>query len=552
MHRFLALVRNVSAQFAMVPVLLGACSACHALSPFRPTDNLYFQPGKTAIEGELIDKLDRLRCYASGSPRAVLVLTGHASGHERNANRVAQLRADAAKQWFLENTSMDASMIGAESKGARQFVANDSTREGQAKNRRVELELVDLDGPPPGSRDCRLLKWQSSFLALEHEAAMVFARSLVRSGWVSPPTLFEFARNQKRNDLFDLLKLPKSGISLNREQREEVARIALAFGKVDYFLTWLKTDRPPRASLELGRYFEMACQSDAESSRQIEIVEELRRRGATLPDSQALRCAAEYRSPEVLESFLQAGSRQLITPEIVVQAGRKPQILRQLLQYGADPLSKTSVGTTLFHTMRLNTVADVQQLLDWGLDINAKDPNVPILYALRYASVDVLEYMRQAGADVREVKSIAYGSRNPNAQIWFLRNGLQTVDAIETMSILIREGDAALPVLEEMKNLGIDLDARNSIGQNMLAIAIRNYSPKIVQFLVDSGVDRQVVEMTYGTSRTAIEVAENLSELMISVCISGTFCPPSDRIDSDRQHRKQQIVQILKTTASSQ
>ncbi|RYF50111.1 MAG: hypothetical protein EOO27_32320, partial [Comamonadaceae bacterium] len=194
-----------------------------------------------------------------------------------------------------------------------------------------------------------------------------------------------------------------------------------------------------------------------------------------------------------------------------------------MLAWGGNPASRTVHGTTLFHTSRLQTVADVQRLLDWGLDINAKGPTfpssldtTPLREAVSYASVEVLEFMKQTGADINSLGPEGLQRTRIIAnQIWMVRNGLPLPKVAEAVVRVAREGEVALPVLEAMHERGLDLGATTAWeGASALGVAIESYEPAVVRFLLENGVPLQVRMGRGAAVQSALEAAQGLSEVV--------------------------------------
>ena len=73
----------------------------------------------------------------------VVIAVGHAdaTGSDAYNQRLSMRRAEAVKK-FLVGKGVEANRIYTEGKGESAPVADNRTREGRAKNRRVEVEVV--------------------------------------------------------------------------------------------------------------------------------------------------------------------------------------------------------------------------------------------------------------------------------------------------------------------------------------------------------------------------------------------------------------------------
>lgn len=532
---------------------------------FKLAGDVFFDPGSSVLSGEQIDKLDKLKCVAGSRPLEVGAIVGRASSRERNAKDLSLARAAAVKEWFLANTQWDASRIYFQGKGISWPVADDTTFEGSSKNRNVELELhfFATSREPSPSVQCRLVRWEVAFLATEGDSAMVVARSLAHTGWVRVPTLYRAALEHRRDDLFT--RLPHAGIATTRIQRIEIAGMALAFGKFEYFTDWLRREGRSLDGNQRDALLQAACRGEGSATGRAAVIRLLYAAGAVSRTPEGLQCAVTW-APQALvaEAYLAGGAQRFIDAEMVVDAGRNPAVLERLLAWGGNPASRTEHGTTLFHTSRLETVADVQRLLGWGLDITAtgrtfpsNPETTPLREALGYASVDVLEFMKQAGADIGNVEGgeLLWTTRIIANQLWLVRNGMPLPNAGDAVVHVARQGEAALPVLEALHERGVDLGATNRQGVSALGVAIEGYAPALVRFLVARGAPLQVRMKRGAALQPALEVAHHLSEMVPPLpCMSHGPCPGAvpflSVVDPERQRKKNEILQILGTAAS--
>ena len=539
---------------ALVPSFSWAYSATIAA-------DVFFEPGSSVLHGEQIDQLDRLKCRVGTTSVDVLVVVGNASSRERNAQTLALARALAVKQWFADNTEWGATRVHAEGRGASWPVADNETDEGSAKNRRVEMEVVSSVTRPRYSSHCSDLRWVQSFLALEGDSAMVVARSLARTGWVRVPSLYRIALQRRRDDLFT--RLPHAGIATTRLQRIEIAKMALAFGKFDYFKNWLRSEGRSLEGARRDALLKGACEGEGSVLERAAVIRMLHAAGAVSRTREGLQCAVMHRSAPVVEAYLAGGAQRFIDADLVVEAGGSPEVLDRLLAWGGNLASRTVHGTTLFHTSRLRTVADVQRLLDGGLDINAKGrtyrsnpETTPLEEAVSYASVEVLDFMKQAGADINGLgPANLQETRIAANQIWMVRNGVPIPKVAEAVVHVARQGEVALPVLEAMHERGLDLGGTTAWGESALGIAISMYEPAVVRFLVERSVPLQVRMNRMNREapvRPALEAAESLSEVVPPApCASYGVCPTAlpypPVVDLERQRKKNEILQILRT-----
>jgi outer membrane protein OmpA-like peptidoglycan-associated protein/opacity protein-like surface antigen len=90
-----------------------------------------------------VDKacLDDVAQRLSADPRARVVIIGHADSHEKGAD-IAQRRADAVRDYLVNERSIEASRVTTRSAGTTKMVATGSDAASMAQNRRVEVWFV--------------------------------------------------------------------------------------------------------------------------------------------------------------------------------------------------------------------------------------------------------------------------------------------------------------------------------------------------------------------------------------------------------------------------
>ena len=103
----------------------------------------YFDFDKSTLKPEGRRKLDELASRIASMQLEVVVATGHTdwTGTDAYNQKLSERRARAVKNYLMEK-GLPADRIFTDGKGEKQPVASNKTREGRAKNRRVEVELV--------------------------------------------------------------------------------------------------------------------------------------------------------------------------------------------------------------------------------------------------------------------------------------------------------------------------------------------------------------------------------------------------------------------------
>jgi OOP family OmpA-OmpF porin len=103
----------------------------------------FFDFNKSVIKPEAKAKLDDLVDKIKAINLEVIIAVGHtdAVGSDEYNQKLSMRRSNAVKAYLI-NKGVDKTRIYTEGKGEKQPVADNSTKEGRAKNRRVEIEVV--------------------------------------------------------------------------------------------------------------------------------------------------------------------------------------------------------------------------------------------------------------------------------------------------------------------------------------------------------------------------------------------------------------------------
>ncbi len=131
------------------PLTQPAAAAPVAVAPVPTAEKVtyaadaFFDFDKSIVKPEGKAKLDELVNALNGLDTEVIVAVGHTDwiGTDAYNQKLSERRANAVKA-YLVSKGVPAEKIFTEGKGKKQPIADNKTRQGRAKNRRVEVEVV--------------------------------------------------------------------------------------------------------------------------------------------------------------------------------------------------------------------------------------------------------------------------------------------------------------------------------------------------------------------------------------------------------------------------
>ena len=133
---------------AAAPAAAAPKAAAPAPAPAAATKVTYaadafFDFDKAALKKEGKAKLDDLVGKVKGISLEVIIAVGHTDsvGTDAYNQKLSVRRAEAVKA-YLVSKGIEKNRVYTEGKGEKQPVADNKTKEGRAKNRRVEIEVV--------------------------------------------------------------------------------------------------------------------------------------------------------------------------------------------------------------------------------------------------------------------------------------------------------------------------------------------------------------------------------------------------------------------------
>jgi len=107
-------------------------------------DNILFTTGEATLRAESYQELDRLVRLLKENPSVRIEVSGHTdnTGSASLNKRLSKERALSVKR-YLESKGIDPDRIEYEGYGFERPIAPNTTEEGRAKNRRVEIEVIE-------------------------------------------------------------------------------------------------------------------------------------------------------------------------------------------------------------------------------------------------------------------------------------------------------------------------------------------------------------------------------------------------------------------------
>ena len=128
---------------APAPAAAPAAPAAPAAEKVTFAADAFFDTDKSVLKPEGKAKLDDLVSKIAGINLEVIIAVGHtdSDGSDAYNQKLSVRRAEAVKAYLL-GKGVEKNRVYTEGKGEKQPVADNKTKEGKAKNRRVEIEVV--------------------------------------------------------------------------------------------------------------------------------------------------------------------------------------------------------------------------------------------------------------------------------------------------------------------------------------------------------------------------------------------------------------------------
>jgi outer membrane protein OmpA-like peptidoglycan-associated protein len=107
-------------------------------------DTIYFDANKTNINPTAAKALDRNGMILKGNPQLKVEIAGHTDsvGSEKANQMISGKRSLSAKKYLQDKFNIPENRITLKGYGADRPIADDKTKEGRSKNRRVEFKVT--------------------------------------------------------------------------------------------------------------------------------------------------------------------------------------------------------------------------------------------------------------------------------------------------------------------------------------------------------------------------------------------------------------------------
>ena len=115
-----------------------------APKPAPVFENVYFNENKTNIDPVAAKALDRDGMILKDNPNIKVEIGGHtdAVGSEIAKQKISEKRAESAKKYLMDKFNISGDRMSIKGYGSQKPIADNKSKEGRAKNRRVEFRVL--------------------------------------------------------------------------------------------------------------------------------------------------------------------------------------------------------------------------------------------------------------------------------------------------------------------------------------------------------------------------------------------------------------------------
>jgi OmpA-OmpF porin, OOP family len=107
-------------------------------------ENVYFNENKTNIDPVAAKALDRDAMILKDNPDIKVEIGGHTDlvGSEIAKQKISEKRAESAKKYIMDKFNIPSDRMSIKGYGSQKPIADNKSKEGRAKNRRVEFRVI--------------------------------------------------------------------------------------------------------------------------------------------------------------------------------------------------------------------------------------------------------------------------------------------------------------------------------------------------------------------------------------------------------------------------
>jgi len=107
-------------------------------------ESIYFNENKTNIDPVAAKALDRDGAMLKDNPDIKVEIGGHTDslGSEKANQKMSEKRAESVKKYLMDKFNIPGDRMIVKGYGSKKPIADNGTKEGRAKNRRVELKII--------------------------------------------------------------------------------------------------------------------------------------------------------------------------------------------------------------------------------------------------------------------------------------------------------------------------------------------------------------------------------------------------------------------------
>lgn len=115
-----------------------------APKPVPVFESIYFNENKTNIDPVAAKVLDRDAMILKDNPNIKVEIGGHTdfSGSEGARQKISEKRAESVKKYMMDKFNIPGDRMTTKGYGSQKPIADNKTKEGRAKNRRVEFRVI--------------------------------------------------------------------------------------------------------------------------------------------------------------------------------------------------------------------------------------------------------------------------------------------------------------------------------------------------------------------------------------------------------------------------